>query len=294
MRKSLISGFNLSVVIFFCNAFFPYLVHAEDAYVKWGGQLYGGKYYKDNLLGVYGLASAPAPFGEDLTIYDLTISAEVLDERYQNHGYAYNLSGVGAHISWVVSEYTKFGLVGSHSREKYSFSTNGESIKTNYLSKTLGIEGEFGNDHLTLAIQAGGVHDDNYSNQHRYVSTNFFYWGDLHRWYIRSGVKRVKNYNEYSLEASYSFFSERFPANLYLGTTRDNVFANNDNLSAPGQYNSVYTGCNIEFLTTASTVWSLWGEAARQASETILSVELNISFGPNSKSLYSSAFDYIR
>ena len=287
MQKLPSIKFSLAVAICCCNAFFPCLVKAEDASVEWGGQLYGGKYYKDNLIGAYGLVSAPFSG-------NLRISGEVLRERYRNHEYSYNISGVGAHIVWVTSSFTKFGLIGSHSRENYSFGTNIEGIKTNYLSNILGLEGEFGNDSLALAAQAGRVIDDDYSSRHRYFSVYFFYWGDLHLWNVRSGVRMVKNYQEYVLEGGYTFFADSFPTNLYVGTTRDNVFANDQSLSAPGQYNSVYTGCNLEFITTATSSWSLWVEASRQASETILSAELNISFGPSPVAPYNSALDYVR
>jgi hypothetical protein len=288
MQKLLSAEFRLSVILLYCcNLFFPCLAQAEDTGLAWGGQLYGGEYYKDNIIGAYGISSTS--FGDDLTI-----TGEILGERYHNRDRDYDLSGVGAHLLWKLSEFTKFGVAGSHADERFNYSDNFEGLKSKYLSNTLGLEGEFDHDPVALAAQAGKVANDNNGNYRRYFSINFFYWGAEHLWYVRSAIRKVKNYKEYILEGNRTLFADSFPTNLYVGTTQDDVITNDEILAPHRQYNSFYTGCNFQLIATSSSVWNLWAEAARQASDTILSVELNISFGPGVDAPYISALDYAR
>ena len=111
---------------------------------------------------------------------------------------------------------------------------------------------------------------------------------------MRSAIRRVKDYKEYALEGSRSFFADSVPTDFYAGATQDHVITNAELLPHHGQYNSFYTGCNIQLLARNSSTWSLWAEAARQESETVVSVELNVSFGPGVSAPSISALDYVR
>jgi hypothetical protein len=279
----------LAAVIFSCcNLIFPPFAKAEDTAMTWSGQLYGGKYYKDDHIGGYGISSIS--FGDAFMM-----TGEILRERYHNRDRDYYLSSVGAHLLWRPSEGTKLGLTGSHSRERYSYSEFIEGFKTRYRTNTIALEGELDYDPVTLAAQTGKVaNDDDYIKQHHYYSISLFYWGADHLWYGRSAIRRIRNYREYTLEASRTFFAGSFPASVYAGATRDNLISTGEVSAPPGQYNSYYMGCNFQFITTTSSAWSLWAEAARQSSETILSLELNISFGPGGEAPSISSLDYIR
>jgi len=288
MQKLSSAALSLAAVIFCCcNLFFSCLAKAADTDLAWGGQLYGGEYYKDDLIGAYAISSISFRG-------DLIMTGEILHERYHNRDRDYDLSGVGAHLLWKLSELTKFGVTGSHAEERYRYSENFEGLKFRYLSNTLGLEWELDYDPVTFAAQAGKVANDDNGNYHRYFSINLFYWGAEHLWYVRSAIRKVKNYKEYILEGSRTFFADSFPTNLYVGATQDDVTTNDEILTPHRQYNSFYTGCNFQLIATASSVWNLWAEAARQASDTTVSVELNISFGPGVDAPYISALDYAR
>jgi len=288
MQKLLSARPGLSVILLCCcNIFFPCLAQAADTALTWGGQLYGGEYYKDDLAGAYGISSIS--FSDNLIM-----TGEILRERYHNRVRDYNLAGAGAHLLWRPSELTMLGVTGSHSREKFSYGEFIEGLKYKYRTNTIALEAGLDSDPLTLALQAGKVVSDNYVTQHRYFSINIFYWGAEHLWYVRSAVRRLHDYKEYTLEANRSFFTDSFPTSLYAGTTHDDLITNSQVLAPHGQYNSYYMGCNFQFITTASSAWSLWGEVARQSSDTIWSVELNISLGPGVDEPYISALDYVR
>ena len=289
MQKLLPAGLGRAVVIFCCcNLYFPYLAMAEDTAMTWSGQLYGGEYYKDDLTGGYGISSI---YFSD----DFIITGEILRERYHNRDRDYYLSGVGVNLLWQPSEVTMLGVAGSHSRERYSYSDFIEGLKYRYRTNTIALEGELDYDPLTLAAQAGKVaNDDEYNIQHRFYSIYLYYWGANHLWYASSSIRRIRNYREYTLEANRTFFADSRPISLYAGATRDKLISNVEIPAPVGQYNSYYMGCNLQFITTSSSAWSLWAEAARQSSETIMSVELIISFGPGVDAPAISTLDYVR
>lgn len=276
-----------TTILFCCNLMIPCLAKADDTAVTWSGQLYGGEYYKDDLIGGYAISSLS--FSDDFII-----TGEILRERYHNNDRDYYLSGVGAHLLWRPSELTKVGVTGSHARERYSYGDFIEGLKYRYRTNTIALEGELDFDPVTLAAQAGKVaNDDDYNKQHRYFSINLFYWGAEHLWYVRSAIRRISNYREFTLDANRTFFADSFPTSLYAGGTHDKLISNGEVLAPHGQYNSYYMGCNFQFITTASSAWSLWAEAARQSSETILSIELNISFGPGVDAPSISSLEYV-
>jgi len=119
-----------------------------------------------------------------------------------------------------------------------------------------------------------------------------YYWGAEYLWYARGATRRSKNFKEYTIEGYRTFFADVLPVNLYAGATTNDLSTKEEIRSYHTSYDSVYTGCYIEFLTTSSSTWNLWVEAAKQDEDTIFSVELNVTFGPGADAPYISAFGF--
>ena len=253
--------------------------------MDWETQLYGGAYYEDTRIGIYAI-------GSKSFLDDFTITAELLHERYREGVSDYDFSGVGGHLLWEVTDFARFGLVGSHSNDEYTYDSDFEDPNAEYTSDTLGLEGELNYDPVTLALQAGEISSDYYSNDHGYLSMDVYYWGAEYLWYARGAIRKTKNYDEYTIEGYRTVSANGLPLNLYLGATRNDLTTEEEIRTFHTRYDSFYAGCYIEFLTTDSSTWNLWVEAAKQDEDMVLSVELNITFGPGADVPYISAFGF--
>lgn len=270
---------------FLCSLLFSRSLKAELSPIDWQTQLYGGEYYEDIQVGAYGIASKHF-------LDNLAVTGELLYERYSDGERRYTFSGVGAHFLWEAGEFAKFGLVGSHSHDEYDYDKDFQDPNSEYVSNTLGLEGEINHDPLTLAMQVGGVSSDYYSSDYPYLSMDIYYWGAGNKWYARTAIRNSDKYKEYTLEGYRTFFAKGLPLTAYVGITHNNLSTEQEILTYHTQYDSVYAGCNIEFLTTTSSSWNLWFEGAKEESDSHLSVELIITFGPGVDAPYISAFGF--
>ena len=251
------------------NLFFTCFVKAENTFLDWETQLYGGQYYEDNRIAAYGIASKSF-------LDDFSITGEVLYENYRD----YNFSGIGGHLFWDVTNFTRFGLVGSHSHEEFTYDLGIEGQENGDLFNTLGLTAELNLGPVTLAVQRAKIINDDYNNDQYYLSMDIYYWGTEYRWYARGAIRRTQNYDEYSVEGYRTLLSNVLPTTLYIGATRSDLVTIEELQPYRTSYDSVYTGCYIEFLKTSSTRWNLWVEALKLEEETVYSVELNVAFGP--------------
>jgi hypothetical protein len=245
----------------------------------WEAQLYGGEYYKDTRVGAYGVASKSF-------LTDFSITGETLYERYND----YNFSGVGGHLTWDVTKFAKFGLVGTHSREEFSGDLDFDGHESEDISNTLGLETELNHDPVTLAVQFGRIFNNTYNNDRYYLSSDAYYWGAEYLWYLRGAVRRTKGFKEYTIEGYRTFFSDVLPIGLYAGVTRNDLSTEEELRNYHTTYDSVYAGSYIEFFSTSSSSWNLWTEAARQDGDSFFSIELNVAFGPGADAPHISAF----
>jgi hypothetical protein len=272
-----------------CNLLFPCLLKAEDGFLDWQAQLYGGEYYKDQRIGLYAIASREI-------FSDFVVVGEILHERYRG-GYSdgydnYNFSGIGAHVLWQANEAAKLGLVGSHSHDEYTYDPVFEDPKAEYVSNTLGLEGELNLDPISVAFQVGELSSEYYGDDRPYLSMDMYYWGADYLWFARGALRRSRNYKEYTVEAYRTFFPISWPLSLYAGATRNDLTTEEELRTYHTQYDSYYTGGYLQFLTTTSSAWSLWVEVARYDKDALLSVELNVTFGPGAVQPYISAFGF--
>jgi len=97
---------------------------------------------------------------------------------------------------------------------------------------------------------------------------------------------------ENTIEGYRPFFADVLPVTLYVGATRNDLDTKEGIRTYHTKYDSVYTGGYIDFLTTSSSRWNLWVEAARQDEDTVFSVELNVTLGPGADAPYISAFGF--
>lgn len=193
---------------------------------------------------------------------------------------------------WETTKFTKFGIVGSLSHEEFTYDTDFEDQESKDVSNTLGLAAELNHGPVTLAVQRGKNFNNNYNNNHYYLSMDIYYWGAEYLWYARSATRRTKNYKEYTIEGYRTFFADVLPVNLYVGVTRNDLDTKEELRTYHTSYDSVYTGCYIEFLTTSSSRWNFSVEASKQDEDTVFSVELNIAFGPGVDAPYITAFGF--
>jgi hypothetical protein len=265
---------------------FPDPVLAETRLPGWWTQFYGGKYYDDQRIGAYGIGSLPLP-------KDFSIIGEVLHERYRDDEGEYIYSGIGGHLLWEAGESARAGLTGSYSNDEYDYDESYEDPKSQFASSTLGLEGEFNLDALTLAAQVGYLSSDYYSDDTQYLSSDVYYWGKDYRWYARGAVRTSSNYTEYTLEAYRTLLASKIPLNFYVGATRNDLSTKTEILTYHTRYDSFYTGCYIDFLTTASSNWNLWFDVTRQDTDTLFTLELTIAIGSGvADAPYISAFGF--
>ena len=278
--------FRQTVTGYFCCCFLvPCVVKAETSFIDWEAQLYGGDYYEDKRIAAYGVASR--------TLLDrFTIIGELLRERYREGASDYDFSGIGGHLLWEAAQFARFGVVGSHSHEEYTYEPDFDDPNAEYAVNILGLEGELNHDLLTLAVQIGEISSDYYSNDHTYVAADMYFWGAENRWYGRGAVRTTKNYEEYTVEAYRALLAKGLPITFYVGANRNDLTTEEEIRSYHTQYDSLYTGCYIEFATTTLSSWNLWVEAAKQETDMVLSVELNVTFGPGADTPYLSAFGF--
>jgi hypothetical protein len=249
--------------------------------MDWETQLYGGEYYEDQRIGAYGIASKSF-------LNNFSITGELLYERYSD----YNFSGVGGYLNWEATEFAKVGIVGSHSRSEYSFGSEYEDQNWEDVSKTLGLSTELNHEPATLAAQVGQIFNNSFNNDRYYLAMDIYYWGTDNKWYARGATRKTRNYKEYLIEGYRTFFADTLPVTLYVGANKNDLGSKEELRTYHTSYDSVYTGSYIDFLTTSSSRWNLWVEAARQDNDTVLSVELNIAFGPGVDAPYISAFGF--
>lgn len=272
---------SLSYLVFDSVAF----AEAEAGFIDWQGEVYGGEYYEDNRLGAYGVASQSVA-------ESFTAIGEVLGERYTDGYGDYDFSGMGAHLFWTVAEYARLGVVGSYSKEQYSYDPDFEQRKSEYSTDTLGIEAELSHGPVTFAAQFGQTSSDYYRNDHGYLSIDAYYWGNEYAWYGRGAIRRTKNFEEYTLEAYRTFSLYGLPFTAYTGATRNDLTTKEEVLAYHTTYDAFYAGCYIQFVTTASTAWNLWFEVSEQDKDTLFSIEIGLTFGPGADTPYLSAFGF--
>ena len=271
-----------AIIRCFClNLAFPCIAKAENTFMDWETQLYGGEYYEDKRAGTYSIASKPFP-------NNFSITGEFLYERYSD----YNFAGVGGHFTWEATTFAKLGLVGSHAHEEYDFGSDFEDQESEVVSSTLGLDAELNHDPVTLAVQLGRIFNNTYNNDRYYLSMDIYYWGAEYQWYARGATRQTRNYKEYTIEGYRPFFSDVLPVTLYVGATRNDLGTKEEIRTYHTNYDSVYTGGYVDFLSTSSSRWNLWVEAARQDEDTVFSIELNLAFGPGADAPYISAFGF--
>jgi hypothetical protein len=265
---------------------FPDEPLAETRSLGWETQLYGGRYYDDQRIGAYGIGSIPLP-------KDLSIIGEVLHERYRGDNGDYIYSGVGGHLLWEAGESTKVGLTGSYSTDEYDYDKSYQDPKSEYASHTVALEGEFSLDALTLAAQFGNLSSNYYGDDTRYLSSDVYYWGEGYRWYARGAIRASNYYKEYTLEGYQTFLVNEIPLNVYVGATRNDLSTKEEILTSHTRYDSFYTGCYIDLLTTASSNWNLWFDVTKQDPHTVFTLELTITIGSGVDGApYISAFGF--
>lgn len=247
----------------------------------WEVQLYGGEYYEDQRIGNNNIASKSF-------LDKYSIVGESLYERYDD----YNFTGVGGHLLWDVTDFATIGLVGSHSVEEYSFGSEFEDRKSEDVYDTLAFETELNYDPITFALQTGRVFNNSYNSDRYYLSSDIYYWGAEYLWYARGVVRKAKNYKEYAIEGYRTFFTDTMPVTLYVGSMTNDLGTKEEVRTYHTSDDSIYIGGYIEFLATSLSRWSLWAEAAEQDEDAVISVELNISFGPGADAPYISAFGF--
>ena len=266
---------------FFFSLVVPSIVKAENTPMDWEIQLYGGEYYGDKRTGAYSIASKSF-------LNDFSITGETLYERYSD----YNFAGIGGRLIWEATTFAKLGLVGSHAHEEYDFGSDFEDQESEVVSDTLGLDAELNHDPVTLAVQLGRVFNNTYNNDRYYLSMDIYYWGAEYQWYARGATRQTKNYKENTIEGYRPFFADVLPVTLYVGATRNDLGTKEEIRTYRTTYDSVYTGGYVDFLTTSSSRWNLWVEAARQDEDTVFSVELNVTLGPGADAPYISAFGF--
>jgi hypothetical protein len=257
----------------------------EAGFFDWQGELYGGRYYDDDRIGAYGIASLSGAGS-------LTVMGEVLGERYTDGYGDYDFSGLGAHLLWNVAEFARLGAVGSHSKEQYSYDQDFGERESDYVTDTVAVEAEIARGPVALAAQFGQTSSDYYRNDHGYFSIDAYYWGSEYSWYGRGAIRRTKNFEEYTLEAYRTFYLHGLPLTAYTGATRNDLTTKEEVLAYHTTYDAFYAGCYIEFATTASSAWNLWFEVSKQDTDTLFSIEINLTFGPGADAPYISSFGF--
>lgn len=268
-----------------CGLLCPSILKADDNSPGWETQLYGGEYYSDKRLGAYAIASRSL-FSE------FSITGEALFERYHNGQGDYDFYGVGGHLLWEVTDFARFGVTGSHSHDSYDYSKEFEDPKSEYPTSAVGLEGELDSEPVTVAVQAGKASSDYYSGNHPYFAMDGYYWGDQYKWYARTAVRRSKQYKEYTLEGYRAVVAGTVPLTLYAGAARTRLSSKEELRTSRTRYDTWYTGTYIQVLTTSSSTWTVWAEAAREDNDSVFSLELNITFGPGVDGPYLSAVDF--
>jgi len=249
--------------------------------MDWEVQLYGGKYYEDERVGSNNIVSKSF-------LDKYSIVGEFLYERYDD----YNFKGVGGHLLWDVTDFAQIGLVASHSVDEYSFGSEFEDSETEDVYDTLGFETELNYDPITVALQTGRVFNNSYNSDRYYLSSDVYYWGAEYLWYARGVVRKAKNYEEYAIEGYRTLFSDTMPVTLYVGAMTNDLGTKEERRTYHTSYDAAYVGSYVEFLSTSTSVWNIWFEAAKQEGDMEISVELNISFGPGADAPYISAFGF--
>lgn len=257
--------------------------------MEWELQLYGGDYYDESRVGAYGVFSK-------VILSDFTVTGEVLRENYGGGSDGgvddYQFAGVGGHLLWNMNPSVRVGLVGSVSEEEYTYGAGFEDPNSEFVSRTLGLEGELNLEPVTVAVQVGESFNDFDNDDHYYLSSDLYYWGPDYLWYGRGAIRTTNNYEEYALEGYRSLSANGLPLLVYLGVTRNDLTTEEEIRTYRTQYDSYYLGGYIEFASTTFSLWNLWVEAARQDGDMVYSVELNVAFGPGADAPYISAFGF--
>ena len=249
---------------------------AESRKIDWSGEVYGGRYYDDKRLGTYFVLSKETTRGP-------TIAGEVLVERNTD----YDFAGVGGHIYWPVEKLGNIGLIASQSWESYEYLESGENQELDYRSRTLGVEWELEMERIAIAVQAGNYdtgYDD--SNQN-YLSAELYFWGPELNWYLRGATGRASGKSYNTIEGYRIFNLVERPVTAYLGVSTIDA-----QIVSLKTVDSIYAGTYVELFTTSTSTMTFWAEVAEQDDETLLTLELNLAFGPGARTPYVTAFGF--
>ena len=246
---------------------------AQTDELGWSGEIYGGEFYDDRRAGAYFAMSqsmAPGP----------TFIGEMLFERYTD----YDFAGLGAHFLWPIGTFGELGLSLSQAWETYEVDPN---LVSNYQTRMLGAEWEFEQGPFALALQAGKYLKDYSGNEPGYFSADAYFWGEQRDWYLRASTRRIADASLSLIEGYRLFQAYEHAVTAYAGVSRDDL----DTIT-PGSADSVYVGAYMDLFSTPKTNLSLWFEAAKQEDDTLLTIELNLAFGPGARTPYITAFGY--
>jgi hypothetical protein len=248
-------------------------VMAETSGLGWHAELYGGRYYDDSRAGAY------LALSKDLNEKG-TFIGEALLERYPD----YRFGGIGAHYLWPVGAIGDIGFVASQAWETYEFFPG---IGTDYQTQIVGVEWELETSHLAIAAQAGTYLKDYNDEKPEYFSADAYYWGAQYDWYVRGATRWASGSSLNLLEFYRSFFAKGHLVTAYAGVGTDDL-----SLASPGNKDSIYAGAYTEILSNSDSVLTLWFEAAAEDNETLLTIELNLSFGTGARTPYITAFGF--
>ncbi len=256
-----------------CPAFCAAEPPAEADGPAWGAEVYGGQYYDESRIGAYLVSSARIGEGP-------TVIGELLHERYTDYGF----SGVGGHILWPMGAFGEAGLIASQAWESYEAAPGS---KEHYQTRLLGAEWELERGRFALAVQAGRYLKDYAGAEPSYLSADAFFWGTDYDWYLRAATRRVSNAWLNLVEGYRVFHSEGRALTVYAGISDDEL-----NAVSPGGTDSVYVGAYTSLFSTPQTNLTFWIEAAKEEDEALLTLELNLAFGPGARAPYITAFGY--
>ena len=246
---------------------------AETDSSVWNAEVYGGEYYDDKRAGAYLVSSENVSEGS-------TFIAELLHEQYT--GYRY--SGVGGHILWSVENLGDLGFAASQAWETYDTVL---STPYHYQTRLLGVEWEYKHGQVALAAQGGKYLRDYSGKEHSFLSADGYYSGVNEDWYLRASTRRIGSASLNLLEAYRTLYAEGRAVTIYAGLSSDHL-----NSIAPSGNDSAYAGSYVSLFSNAKTNLTLWFELAQGEKDALVTLELNLAFGPGARNPYISSFGY--
>lgn len=251
---------------------FP-VVCSSSAQAQWSGEVYGGRYYDDERLGAYFVASSVIPEGP-------TLIAEILYEDYLG----YEFAGIGGHFLWPVAETVYLGVVASQAWETLEFDGFGDF---DYETRLAGLELELTSDRITLAVQSGKYYTDFDDTSSAYLSADLYVWSPQYNWYLRGATRWITNNQLHFIEGYHTRYLLGLPFTGYIGTS-----VLNSNTLTEATIDSVYAGAYLELFSAPYSTLFLWTEVAEFDGETLWTIELNLFFGPGARTPYISSFGF--